>query len=33
VSASKNFERDAFWAWLISPQAAQAEIARDRNGI
>ena len=33
VSASKNFQRDAFWAWLIPPQVAQAEIARDRNGI
>jgi hypothetical protein len=33
VSASKNFQRDAFWAWLIPPQIAQAEIARDRGGI
>jgi hypothetical protein len=33
VSLSKNFQRDAFWAWLIPPQVAQAEIARDRNGI
>jgi Protein of unknown function (DUF2846) len=33
VSVSRNFQRDAFWAWLIPPQIAQAEIARDRNGI
>ena len=33
VSASKNFQRDAFWAWLIPPQVAQAEIARDHGGI
>jgi hypothetical protein len=33
VSASKNFERDAFWAWLVPAQAAQREIAFDRNGI
>jgi Protein of unknown function (DUF2846) len=33
VSVSKNFQRDAFWAWLIPPQVAQAEIARDRSGI
>jgi hypothetical protein len=33
VSVSKNFQRDAFWAWLIPPQVAQAEIARDRGGI
>ena len=33
VSGSKNFQRDAFWAWLIPPQAAQAEIAFDRSGI
>lgn len=26
-SASKNFQRDAFWAWLIPPEVAQAEIA------
>ena len=33
VSGSKNFERDAFYAWLISPEVAQAEIARERGGI
>jgi Protein of unknown function (DUF2846) len=33
VSASKNFKRDAFYAWVIPPEIAQAEIARDRSGI
>jgi hypothetical protein len=33
VSGSKNFERDAFYAWLISPEVALAEIARERGGI
>ena len=33
VSASKNIARDAFYAWVIPPEAAQAEIARDRRGI
>jgi len=33
VSASRNFQRDAFWAWLIQPETAQAEIASDRSGI
>ena len=33
VSVSKNFQRDAFWAYLIPPQVAQAEIARDHGGI
>lgn len=33
VSASKNIARDAFYAWLIPPQVAQVEIARDRSGI
>ena len=33
VSASKNIERDAFYAWLIPSEVAQAEIARDRGGI
>lgn len=33
VSASKNIVRDAFYAWLIPPEVAQAEIARDRSGI
>jgi len=32
-TAAKNIDRDAFWAWLIPPQVAQAEITRDRNGI
>jgi hypothetical protein len=33
VSGSKNFERDAFYAWLISPEVAQAEIARGAAGF
>jgi hypothetical protein len=33
VSVSRTFQRDAFWAYLIPPQVAQAEIARDRGGI
>jgi hypothetical protein len=33
VSVSKNFQRDAFWAYLIPPQVAQAEIARDHGAI
>jgi Protein of unknown function (DUF2846) len=32
VSATKNFQRDSFYAWLIPPQVAQAEIARDHGG-
>jgi hypothetical protein len=32
-TASRNIARDAFWAWLIPPQIAQAEITRDRSGI
>lgn len=32
-SAAKNFQRDAFWAWLIPPEVAQAEMARDRGSI
>jgi len=28
-----NFDRDTFCAWLIPPEVAQAEIARDRAGI
>ena len=32
VSVSKNFQRDAFYAWLIPPQVAQVEIARDHGG-
>jgi Protein of unknown function (DUF2846) len=33
VSVSRDIQRDAFYAWLIPPQVAQAEIARDRSGI
>ena len=33
VSGSRNFQRDAFWAWMIPPEVAQAEIARDHGGI
>jgi hypothetical protein len=33
VSVSKNFQRDSFYARLIPPQVAQAEIARNRSGI
>jgi Protein of unknown function (DUF2846) len=33
VSASKNIARDAFYAWVIPPEVAQVEIARDRRGI
>ena len=33
VSVSRSFQRDAFWAWLIPPEVAAAEIARDRNSI
>jgi hypothetical protein len=33
VSAAKNFERDSFYAWLIPPQIAQAEIGRDHTGL
>jgi hypothetical protein len=25
--------RDAFYAWLIPPEVAQVEIARDRSGV
>jgi hypothetical protein len=32
-SASKNFQRDAFWAWLIPPEVAQVEMGRDRSSI
>lgn len=32
-TAGRNIERDAFYAWVIPPAVAQAEIARDRNGI
>jgi hypothetical protein len=33
LSGFKNMARDTFYAWLIPPQVAQAEIARDRTGI
>jgi hypothetical protein len=33
VSAAKDFQRDAFWAWLVPAQAAEAEIASDHGGI
>jgi hypothetical protein len=29
----KDYRRDTFYAWLIPPQVAQVEIARDRSGI
>src|SRR5215469_2259856 len=29
VSVSKNFQRDSFYAWVIPPEVAQAEITRD----
>jgi hypothetical protein len=32
-SASRNFQRDAFYAWLIPPEVAQAEMARDHSSI
>ncbi|HUC73443.1 MAG TPA: DUF2846 domain-containing protein [Stellaceae bacterium] len=32
-TAAKNIERDAFYAWVIPPKAAQAEIAGGRSGI
>lgn len=32
-TAAKNIERDAFYAWVIPPEVARTEIARDRNGI
>ena len=32
-SAAKNFQRDAFWAWLIPPEVAQMEIGQDRSSI
>jgi hypothetical protein len=32
-TAGRNIARDAFYAWVIPPAVAQAEIARDRNGI
>ena len=33
AGACKNCARDTFYAWLIPPQAAQAEIAGHRSGI
>jgi hypothetical protein len=32
-TAARNIQRDAFYAWVIPPAVAQAEIASDRNGI
>src|SRR5215470_9892053 len=32
-TASRNIARDAFWAWLMPPQLAEAEIASNRSGI
>lgn len=32
-TAARNIDRDAFWAWLVPPQVAQGEMARDRSGI
>jgi Protein of unknown function (DUF2846) len=32
-TGSRKIARDAFWAWVIPPQVAQAEIALDRSGI
>jgi Protein of unknown function (DUF2846) len=33
VSGSRKIQRDTFYAWLIPPEVAQVEIARDRSGI
>ena len=33
TSTAKNIARDAFYAWVVPPEKAQAEIARDRSGI
>jgi len=33
VSGSRTMQRDTFYAWLIPPEVAQVEIARDRSGI
>ncbi len=33
VSVSRDIQRNSFYAWLIPPQVAQAEIARGRSGI
>ena len=33
VSGSRTLRRDTFYAWLIPPEVAQAEIARNRSGI
>lgn len=32
-SASRSFQRDAFYAWVIPPPVARAEMARTRSGI
>jgi hypothetical protein len=33
ASASRSFQRDMFYAWLIPQEVVQAEIARNRSGI
>ena len=33
VACGRRCRRDTFSAWLIRPEVAQAEIARDRSGI
>ena len=33
ISGSRTIRRDTFYAWLIPPEVAQIEIARDRGGI
>ena len=33
VSGSRTLQRDTFYAWLIPPEVAQVEIARDLSGI
>jgi hypothetical protein len=33
LAGTKNIRRDTFYAWLIPPEVAQPEIARDRSGI
>jgi hypothetical protein len=33
VSGSRSIRRDTFYAWLIAPEVAQVEIARQRGGI
>jgi len=33
LKGCRDCSRDAFYAWVMPPEAAQAEIARDRAGI